>query len=131
MTIRKQTRIWTTKDGRKLRVCDIADDHLVNAINLVRRTAAQECARVSFSMVMGPTPNGEWARDCFERECDRVWKATWEDYVDDVRDGIYDALEQDFERRGLDLERLKEPPDGQAMAMGALLKAVEKRRAKA
>lgn len=130
MTIRKQTRRWETKDGRKIRICDMNDGHLVNTINLVRRWAAQECARVSFFYVMGPQPHGDMAQDCFDRECDQAATATWHDYVDGLRDGIYDSLLLDFERRELDFEQLKEPPDGQAMALNAMLKTLKKRGAK-
>jgi len=35
--MRKQTKIWKTKDGRKIRICDMSDEHLTNTIKLLRR----------------------------------------------------------------------------------------------
>ena len=34
---RKQTKIWTTKYGRKIRICDMTDLHLLNTIRSVVR----------------------------------------------------------------------------------------------
>ena len=35
--MRKQTKVWTTRDGRKIRICDMTDEHLLNTIRLLRR----------------------------------------------------------------------------------------------
>ena len=37
--IKKQTKIWTTKAGIKIRICDMEDSHLINAIKLITRRA--------------------------------------------------------------------------------------------
>lgn len=35
----KQTKIWTTRDGERIRICDMTDTHLVNTINMLVRGA--------------------------------------------------------------------------------------------
>lgn len=39
--IRKQTLKWKTKDGRKIRICDMEDNHLINAARYLEREAAK------------------------------------------------------------------------------------------
>gem|GEM_PF-1954717 len=39
--IKKQTKLWTTKDKRKIRICDMDDQHLENTINMIERTASK------------------------------------------------------------------------------------------
>ena len=119
MNIRKQTKVWTTKDKRRLRICDMADDHLVNTINMLRRAAAVKCARNTLFYLTCPGPTATHASDLFEMEQNHAFEATWEDYVHE----LYDPMLLDFHRRGLDLTRLKSPPDGQLVAAGKLLKA--------
>lgn len=33
--VKKQTKLWTQGDGKKIRVCDMSDQHLNNAIQLL------------------------------------------------------------------------------------------------
>ncbi len=36
---RKITKIWTTAEGKEIRICDMTDEHLHNAIAFCERTA--------------------------------------------------------------------------------------------
>ena len=37
--LHKQTRLWQTREGTKVRVCDMGDRHLLNAIRMLERGA--------------------------------------------------------------------------------------------
>ena len=95
--MRKQTKLWTTKDGRKVRICDMEDDHLINTVRMLQRNG--EARRINnsvyYATCMGP--NGEMAQLAFEQECDQMWDATFESYVP----RIYYNLVDEAERRRL------------------------------
>jgi hypothetical protein len=69
---RKVTKLWTMRDGRKVRVCDMDDGHLLNAMRMLDRTG--------------------------QREFEDAWDAM-EGVPDDVP--VYDDLETEAMRRGL------------------------------
>lgn len=69
--IRKQTKIWTTKDGTRLRICDMTDGHLNAAIELLERLAqAQEAEAMEAGYAMLNFLSGEMAIDDVERNLD-------------------------------------------------------------
>lgn len=96
---RKQTKLWTTKDSSKLRICDMSDEHLLNTIRMLQRFGETQRinATVFYTTCLGP--QGEMAQDCFNQEFDTVLESTFEDYVPE----IYRNLVEDAERRGLEI----------------------------
>ena len=71
--IRKQTEIWTTKDKRKIRICDMSDSHLSNTIAMLDRKTEVitpylilEAHRTLNSL------NGDMAMLAMEGEIDRL-----------------------------------------------------------
>ena len=69
--IRKQTKTktWTTKDGSKIRICDMDDEHLYNTITLLNkqsRMATSNAILTGYSML--GMLQGEMAIDSVEIE---------------------------------------------------------------
>ena len=87
VAMRKQTKLWTMRDGTKIRICDMTNSHLVNTMRMLKRGA----------MVI--------EQDTGEISCD-----DWQYYISD----IYWAMQDDMERRLLEIETKpklpKEPP---------------------
>ncbi len=92
---RKQTSLWTMKDGNKIRICDMDDEHLAHALTFLEGIAKhKELETILFYMIC-PPPHGDMANDCFEREIDSLAEADWRDYVPDC----YWDLTIEYERR--------------------------------
>ncbi len=60
--------MWTTKAGEKMRIRDMRDSHLVNAINLLRRTAGKRLHHERTLFLFLPPPSADGALQAFERE---------------------------------------------------------------
>jgi hypothetical protein len=73
MIMEREKGIWITKDGRLIKISDMADDHLVNVIALLRRIVSKMRFDYDFSAYsMLSICNGEMAQDALESEllCD-------------------------------------------------------------
>lgn len=95
-----RTKQWTTKEGKKIRVMDMSDSHLVNTIKFLRKAAS---ARISSDIDMAistPPMNGEMAQELFEQGFEELLKETWQDRVPT----IYLDMEEEAERRELSHE---------------------------
>ena len=96
--IRKQTRLWTTKDGARIRICDMDDGHLANTIVFLERVAnitfMKEYAAAS---IMASFVQGEMA----EVDLDNFLTSIDEGYIywDDYLPNIYYNLTMEKERR--------------------------------
>ncbi len=100
-TIRKQTAVWTCRDGRKVRVCDMDDRHLLNTIAMMERNAAKElaeCISAAYSMAAGL--QGEMASYYADQDIDRMERTSPEEYLEREMP-IYEKLMAEKERRNL------------------------------
>lgn len=71
--IQKQTKLWKTKDGRRIRICDMDDRHLLNTIRFLDRKAKEvESAALYAGHAFLNTLQGEMAQDCLENELDAI-----------------------------------------------------------
>lgn len=94
--IRKVTKLWTTKDGRKIRICDMADEHLFNAIRMYQR--GHKVAQ--FNLPFPSMISGEMASFCAEGDYDRFQESGPE-----ASYPLYEDLRLEAQRRGLDLPK--------------------------
>lgn len=87
-------KIWTTKDGKKIRVCDLADSHLINILNMLNR-------KYNFTLryIDPPCLNGEMAQMYAEHE----WLVMIENEPSHLYP-IYDALIEEASDRELNYE---------------------------
>lgn len=88
--MRKETAYWTCKDGRRLRICDMDDRHLLNTIRFLERALEDRKA------CPPPSFQGEMAQFFADME----WEAMQELDTSDAYP-IYDKLVADARRRGL------------------------------
>ena len=65
----REKGIWVTKDGSLIKITDMADDHLVNAIALYKKVVSKMRFDYDFSgYSMLGVCNGEMAQDAIESE---------------------------------------------------------------
>ena len=118
--IRKQTKLWTTREKQKIRICDMSDSHLLNTIRMVKRVAIREKAEQtrlawSFASMM----HGDMASYFAEQECDSIDRAHWSD--ERFATDFWEPLMLDAERRGGAVWK-----QAQAVEWGQELRGVER-----
>lgn len=95
-SIRKQTAVWTTREGQRLRLCDMADSHLLNTLRFLKRAVhAQEVALV----LSAPAMNGEQAQYAQDQAFDEVMCEPEEHEC--AMPPIYDKMLVEAKRSGL------------------------------
>jgi hypothetical protein len=92
---RPRKRKWTMSGGEKIRICDMADSHLLNAERLCRREAAKMRDNLPYPMFQG-----EMAQFYAERDYERFQDMTDEE-VAYQEIGVYEDLLKEIARRGL------------------------------
>lgn len=71
--IRKQTSLWRTEGGEKIRICDMSDNHLNNTIAMVDRyKIVKEAALIRLGYETLMTMRGEMTVDSIERGLDAL-----------------------------------------------------------
>jgi len=87
--MRKVTKLWKTKDGKRIRICDMEDSHLLNAIKCLERMVVIEKLETPF-----PSFNGEMAQYYSEQAYDQILNSPPEYFFP-----IYEDLLNERERR--------------------------------
>lgn len=75
---RKQTRVWTSKDGKRIRICDMDDRHLINTIKMLRRKAGEVRLNIQYPNFIGEMAQYEaerWVNNILEMSEDE-WTIT-------------------------------------------------------
>ncbi len=98
---RKQTVVWTCKDGRKVRLCDMDDRHLLNCIAMLERKAAAHLAsEISAAYSCLCMMGGEMAQFYCEQDIERMETTDPIEFLADTVP-IYEHLIAEKERRNL------------------------------
>jgi hypothetical protein len=95
--MKKQTALWATKSGAKIRICDMTNSHLTNAIALLEQRAWQ--ADQTFARAPNPF-TGDIASDLFDQAQDDYLEGNQETDPEELFP-IYRNLCLERERRGL------------------------------
>lgn len=97
------TRIWKCKDGRKVRVCDMTDSHLLNTIAMLERNASALLAQeISAAYSCLSMLQGEMATYYCERDIDRLEETSPGEFLEATQP-IYTHLCNEADRRKLKL----------------------------
>lgn len=103
------TTVWTCRDGRKVRVCDMTDAHLVNTIRLCDRTArADRDQELRYAYAAESMMRGDGALQAIDAE-QRALEADPEGR--DLLPDVYYEMTEEAERRGLDTTKAPAPSE--------------------
>ena len=95
--MKKQTKLWKTKDGSQIRICDMTDTHLRNTIRMLEHKTKLEYQRRILELTeVLMMVSGEIATDTIESELYYLLENNLD--PEDVYP-IYDNLMYDLERR--------------------------------
>lgn len=95
-------KFWQTKEGELVKIEEMTDGHLLNAVWMMLRIGAKkrsEALRLGYSLVAGM--QGEMAVDDMERGILRYEEMDAEDMAEECCGGSWEALNAEVDRRGL------------------------------
>lgn len=98
--IRKQTRIWTTHDKLRVRVCDMSDSHLDNTIKMFVRSFKvylQGCQHDLLSYLSTGPPDG--AEMCAERELGEIESMLYDGFENNEPDAFGPTIKEAAEKK--------------------------------
>lgn len=99
--IKPQKVIWKTKEGVKIRVCDMTDRHLLNAIAMLERWAPKALASTqSAAWSFLGTLQGDVAQYTMEQEISRLEEMTSDEFLEESLP-MYEKLCLERQRRKL------------------------------
>lgn len=87
--MRKCTKNWTCKDGRKVRICDMTDSHLANTIAFLERVASQQRQQtINAAYSCAATLQGEMASYYAEQDIDRMEQSSDDEWLHPLYDDL-------------------------------------------
>lgn len=92
-------KMWTCKDGRKIRIKDMTDSHLINTVNLLERKALEFKYNVPY-----PNFQGEMAQFCAEQEFDNLMESDASE-IASSECPVYDDLVDEINHRKLKYDK--------------------------
>ena len=96
--MRKQTKLWKTRDGTKIRICDMEDSHLQNTMKMLERNAHIKADKyLLLALDMEANTCGDVATLTAENAVKEACEDPWESYLLD----IYWNMQEEARRRGL------------------------------
>lgn len=96
--MRKQTKMWTQRDGTKIRICDMANTHLMHTLRMLWRLAvAERSAAIRDAHQIEAAVSAEMASFYAAQDTERAETSSVEDFMPD----IFFSLQDDAYRRGL------------------------------
>lgn len=99
MRLRKQTKKWTMRDGKKIRICDMDTDHLKNTIAMLDKYGERKYQEDLQFFMTCPEPNGDMAMLDFNNAFDELPLSSSDDYVPE----IYWNMMDDLDRREMEI----------------------------
>lgn len=95
-SLRKQTRIWTTRRNFEIRICDMSLSHLTNSINMLENIARARYHRdFMLALDMEANTTGDMAQETARNALREMGEICWKAYLSD----IYNNLILDLARR--------------------------------
>jgi len=91
--------MWTMRDGTKIKVRDMTNSHLANALRMLERNAERHLAALA---MCGNPFDGDGARDAFDDMFDGLLEMDSCELASTVWGAAYVRLETEALRRGLD-----------------------------
>ena len=104
---RNQTRVWVTKDKRRLRICEMSDSHLKNTMKMLERYAkAVGQVRERESTALNCMVSGDMAQYYAESEMlYALENSDGEDILERLNNGIYFSMQIELMRREWENEK--------------------------
>jgi hypothetical protein len=90
--------VWKTKEGRLIQIVELENGHLLNIIRLIERMHAAALT----AYMIGPEPQGEMAKDAFDREFDALDEEGPSGFHEQ-----YDLLCEEADRRRIDSPEIR------------------------
>lgn len=93
--------IWVTKDGKRVKVRDMTDSHLVNTIRYLRRTTSEWKQEYELALYGGLAMlSGEMATYCATQSIEQFEAMSVDEYLEESCP-TYPAMLREAEKRGL------------------------------